>query len=147
MLYICLDGSFFLVFDFAFTKLKTRPIAFLPFWAFYTTPYMMEMIFFESGIISQKPTLETVGYMMGMMFFESGIISQKPTLETVGYMMEMMFFKSWITDFHPGQRGWTAFRHCPNISVGATETRASRLYGTSTEMKFPAGVAFLPIST
>ena len=101
----------------------------------------MGMMFFKSWI-SQKPTVETVGYMMGMMFFESWIITQKPTVETVGYVMEMMFFESWITDFHPGQRGCTAFRHCPNISVGATETRASRLYGTSTEMKFPDGMAF-----
>ena len=82
--------------------------------------------------ITQKPTVETVGYMMEMMFFESGIISQKPTVETVGYMMGMMFFKSGITDFDPGQRGWTAFRHCPNISVGATRRDKSRLYGTST---------------
>jgi len=44
MLYLCLDGSFFLVFDFAFTKLKTRPIAFLPFWAFCTTPYVANMM-------------------------------------------------------------------------------------------------------
>ena len=69
---------------------------------------------------------------MGMIFFESWIITQKPTVETVGYVMEMMFFESWITDFHPGQRGCTAFRHYPNISAGATEMRASRLYGTST---------------
>jgi hypothetical protein len=81
--------------------------------------------------------------MMGMMFFKSWIISQKPTVKTVGYVMEMMFFESGITDFTRANGDAPHFGIAPTFPPG--QRRREHRVSTapqSTEMKFPDGMAF-----